>query len=313
MTALRSATATAPAVDTVWRPLSPVDVRRTLAPLRRGPADPTFTESADGAQWRTSLLPSGAATYRLAQLGPREIHATAWGAGADELVAGLPELLGAGDRPEEYSPSHPLLRATVPRVAGLRIPRTGRVVEALVPAVLEQKVTGRQARAAFARLVRRFGAPAPGPAPAGMRVPPPPEVWRAVPSWEWHRAGVEPARSRTICAAMQVAGRLEECATLPPDQAAARLCAVPGVGPWTAAEVAQRALGDADALSVGDYHLSAFVGWLLVGRPLDDAAMVELLEPDRPHRYRVVRLLECSGRAAPRFGPRLTVQDHRAH
>jgi 3-methyladenine DNA glycosylase/8-oxoguanine DNA glycosylase len=88
---------------------------------------------------------------------------------------------------------------------------------------------------------------------------------------------------------------------------------VPGIGAWTVAEVAQRALGDADALSVGDYHLSAFVGWALAGRPLDDDGMVELLERWRPHRYRVVRLLECSGFRKPRFGPRLTVQDHRTH
>lgn len=305
--------AAVPTVESVWRPAVPVDVRRTLAPLCRGPGDPTFTVSADGALWRTTLLPSGATTYRLAQRGLHEVHATAWGAGAEELVAGLPDLLGARDTAERFEPRHSLLVEAAARVPGLRIPRTGRVVEALVPAVLEQKVTGRQARAAFARLVRRFGAPAPGPAPAGMRVPPAAEVWRAVPSWEWHRAGVEPARSRTICAAMRVVARLEECATLPLEEATARLCAVPGIGPWTAAEVSQRALGDADALSVGDYHLSAFVGWLLVGRPLDDEQMVELLEPDRPHRYRVIRLLECSGRTAPRFGPRLTVQDHRAH
>jgi len=195
----------------------------------------------------------------------------------------------------------------------LRIPRTARVFEALVPAVLEQKVTGKEARSAFAVLVRRFGTPAPGPAPDGMLVPPSAEVWRTVPSWEWHRAGVDAKRSQTVCRAAQLAGRLEEAVGMSPADAGRRLAAVPGVGPWTVAEVAQRALGDSDALSVGDYHLSQFVGWALVGRPLDDEAMVAVLERWRPHRYRVVRLLECSGFAKPRFGPRLTVQDHRAH
>ena len=97
------------------------------------------------------------------------------------------------------------------------------------------------------------------------------------------------------------------------EDAYARLTAVPGVGEWTAAEVAVRALGDTDAVSVGDYHLAGLVGWALVGRPLDDAGMVELLEPWRPHRARVVRLVELSGVAKPRFGPRMAVQDHRAH
>ena len=98
-----------------------------------------------------------------------------------------------------------------------------------------------------------------------------------------------------------------------PDDARVRLSAVPGIGAWTVAEIAQRALGDSDALSVGDYHLSQYVGWALAGKPLDDAGMVELLEPWRPHRYRVVRLIECSGYAKPRFGPKLTIQDHRRH
>ena len=300
-------------VRTTWRPQLPVDVHRTLSPLARGRADPTHRVGEDGAVWRTSLMPGGPVTYRLAQRGLQEVEAQAWGPGAQELVAGLPDLLGARDLADGFSPRHPLLVETAARVPGLRVPRTGRVVEALVPAVLEQKVTGKQARQAFRRLVLRFGAPAPRPAPAGMRVPPSPEVWRHVPSWEWHRAGVDPQRSRAICLAMRCAARLEEAVGMAPGDAARRLSAVPGIGAWTVAEVAQRALGDSDALSVGDYHLSQLVGWALVGRPLDDDGMVELLEPWRPHRYRVVRLLECSGVAKPRFGPRMTVQDHRAH
>ena len=105
----------------------------------------------------------------------------------------------------------------------------------------------------------------------------------------------------------------EQAVGMAPDEATRRLRAVPGIGEWTAAEIAQRALGDTDAVSVGDYHLSQFVGWALLGRPVDDDGMVELLEPWRPHRYRVIRLLECSGVGKPRFGPRATVQDHRAH
>ena len=302
-----------PDASTVWRPRLPVDVRRTLSPLSRGAGDPTHQLAVDGALWRTSTGPAGPVTYRLVQRGLHEVHCSAWGAGAGELVAGLPDLLGARDAADGFVPRHPLLAAAAARVPGLRIPRTGRVVEALVPAVLEQKVTGHQARAAFRVLVLRYGTAALGPAPAGMQVPPTAETWRRVPSWEWHRAGVEPPRSRTICAAMRVAPRLEEAVGLPPADVARRLQSLPGIGPWTAAEVAQRALGDTDAVSVGDFHLPALVGWALVGRPVDDDGMLELLEPWRPHRYRVVRLLELSGVGKPRFGPRLAIQDHRRH
>lgn len=304
---------TGPVLETVWRPHLPVDVRRTLGPLRRGAADPCHRVERDGTIWRTTRTVAGGATYRLTQRGLNEVHCAAWGDGAERVVAGLADLLGGRDDPTGFEPLHPLLKDSHRRNPGLRVPRTGRVMEALVPAVLEQKVTGQQARSSWRWLLQRHGEVAPGPAPAGMRVPPPAEVWRLIPSWDWHRAGVDPKRTRTVLAAAQVAGRLEEAVGMAPAEAEGRLRAVPGIGVWTAAEIAQRALGDADAVSVGDYHLSQLVGWALLGRPLDDDGMLELLEPWRPHRYRVIRLLESSHVGKPRFGPRLTVQDHRSH
>lgn len=303
----------APAAVTTWRPALPVDVRRTLGPLRRGGSDPTHRIADDGAVWRTSWTEDGPATYRLSQRGLHEITCEAWGPGAERVVAGAPELLGARDDLDGFEPRHPLLARTHALHPGLRLPRTARVVEALVPAVLEQKVTGKEARDSWRVLVLQHGVPAPGPAPTGMRVPPPADGWRHVPSWDWHRAGVDPQRSRVVVAACRLAGRLEETVAMSHADAARRLQAVPGIGVWTAAEVTQRALGDPDAVSFGDYHLAGFVGWALAGRPVDDDGMAELLEPWRPHRQRVVRLLEVSGASKPRFGPRLTIQDHRRH
>jgi 3-methyladenine DNA glycosylase/8-oxoguanine DNA glycosylase len=146
-----------------------------------------------------------------------------------------------------------------------------------------------------------------------MRVVPDPAAWAAIPSWEWHRAGVGPQRSATVMRAVRVAGRLEECADLPLPEAHRRMQSVTGIGPWTSAEVAQRALGDADAVSVGDFHLSKLVGFALAGeRGADDARMLELLEPFRPHRYRVVRLLELAGPRPERRGPRFAPRDFRS-
>jgi 3-methyladenine DNA glycosylase/8-oxoguanine DNA glycosylase len=299
-------------LETVWRPRLPVDVVRTLQSLQRGTGDPTHRVELGGVVWRTTRNAGGSATYRLAQRGPHEVHCQAWGAGAEQAIAGVADLLGGRDDPTGFDPAHPLLRDTASRHPGLRMPRSARVLEALVPSVLEQKVTGHEARAAWRWLLRRHAEPAPGPAPAGMRVPPPAEVWRRIPSWDWHRAGVDPRRSQTVMRAAQVADRLEEAVGMTPAEAERRLRSVPGVGVWTAAEVAQRALGEADAVSFGDYHLPSFVGWAMAGRPVDDDGMAELLAPYRPHRYRAIRLLECSGFTMPRFGPRLTIQDHRA-
>ena len=298
-------------MERVWRPDGPLDLRRTLAPLAHARNDPTQRTTPDGALWRTTLTPDGPAACRLVQEGA-DVRGQAWGPGAGWVLETLPELCGAGDG-APFAPDHPLLTRAQRQYPGVRVPRTQRVFESLVPAVLEQKVTGKQARESYVRLVRRYGGPAPGPAPAGMRVPPPPETWGLVPSWEWHRAGVGPQRMRALLAAAKVASRLEEAVTMGAAEAKARLTAVPGIGEWTYAEVAVRALGDTDAVSVGDFHLATAVGWALAGRPVDDAGMLELLERWRPYRAKAVRLIELSGVAAPRFGPRLTIQDHRHH
>jgi 3-methyladenine DNA glycosylase/8-oxoguanine DNA glycosylase len=288
-----------------WRPPWPVDVRLTLSPHRRGSHDPAFRTTPDGAVWRAVMTPDGPGTLRLLGRPDRgAVEATAWGQGADWLLTGVPALLGAEDDPGSLTPVHPAVREALGRRPGLRIGRTGRVFEALVPAVLEQKVVGLEAFRAWRHLLRRFGDPAPG-APE-MRVPPPPAVWARVPPWEWHRSGAEAVRARTIMNAARVAARLEE------DAAEARLRSLPGIGVWTAAEIRQRALGDPDAVSVGDYHLPSVVGWALAGRKVDDAGMLELLEPYAGHRHRVTRLLELAGDRPPRRGPRMPVRDYRS-
>ncbi len=259
--------------------------------------------------WRASLQRSGPVTARITRTAPNTVHCEAWGEGAEEFVENLPALLGADDDAAEFRPADPVIARAHRSVPHLRIGRTGRVLEALVPAVLEQRVQGIDAFRSWRLLVSKYGTPAPGPAPEIMRVPPPAEVWRRIPSWEFHRANVDPGRARTIVGCATRADALERQTDRPAAEAREALTALPGVGIWTAAEVAQRAFGDADALSVGDYHLSTMIGWTLLGHPIDDAAMVDLLEPMRPHRYRAVRLLEVSRLAyLPRRGARLPVQ-----
>ena len=286
----------------------PASPAHTLAPHRRGPGDPCLHIDPDGTIWRTSLQHSGPVTARITRTAPDTIVCQAWGAGAAEFTENLPALLGADDDASGFHPTHPTVVRAQSRVPHLRIGRTGRVLEALIPAILEQRVQGVASFRSWRLLLTRYGTQAPGPAPVRMRVPPPAEVWRGIPSWEYHRANVDPGRARTIVGCAVRADALERL-TAGGDNSAA-LTTLPGVGVWTAAETAQRAFGDTDALSVGDYHLSNMIGWTLLGHPIDDAEMVELLEPMRPHRYRVVRLLEVSGLAhLPRRGARLPVQD----
>jgi 3-methyladenine DNA glycosylase/8-oxoguanine DNA glycosylase len=256
---------------------------------------------------------SGPVTARISESAPDAVDCEAWGTGAMEFAETLPALLGVGDDVSGFDPEEPTIAELHRRVPHLRLGRTDRVLEALVPAVLEQRVYGMDARRAWRKLVTKFGAPAPGPAPAHMRVPPSGDVWRRIPSWEFHLANVDPGRARTIVGCAQRADSLERLATRPPENARRAMMSLPGVGEWTAAETAQRAFGDADAVSVGDYHLAPMVGWRLLGLPIDDPAMVELLEPLRPHRHRAVRLLEVTGPAhAARRSPRRAIPNLRA-
>lgn len=300
--------------STVYRPKGELNLRLTLSPLIRGAADPTHRWEG-AALWRTVTTSAGAATLHLVQRGD-EVHATAWGPGAEVVISGVPELCGEGDDWSQLDVSgHPLLAEVLRMSSGLKLLRTNSVFEALIAAIFEQKVTTIEARRAWRYLITKFGAVPPGPAPQGMRVFPSAEVWRRIPSWEWHRAGLGPQRSETAVRAASVASSLERTLALGrggPD-VASKLRSLPGIGVWTAAETTQRSHGDPDSPSVGDYHLPAIVGYAFIGEPVDDAGMLELLAPYAGHRQRVMRLIELSGVRKPMRGPRMTIQDHRAH
>jgi 3-methyladenine DNA glycosylase/8-oxoguanine DNA glycosylase len=231
----------------------------------------------------------------------------AWGPGADWAIAHAPALVGAEDRPEEFVPRHPLMTELSRIHAGLRFTRTNAVFESSLPTILEQKVPGVQARWAYVELIRALGEPAPGP--IKMLLPPSAAALAGQPYWFFHRFGIERRRADTIRTAASYARRLEETVSMSLPDAYRRLTALPGFGPWSAAEVAQVALGDADAVSVGDYHLPHLVSWAFTGEPRGtDQRMLELLEPYRGHRARVIRLLLAGGIEAPRFGPRLPLR-----
>lgn len=280
----------------------PIDLVRTVGPHLRGSGDPTMRISSRHVI-RATRTPDGPATVLFEHVGDR-VLVEAWGPGAERIAAAAPAHLGADDDRTGFVPHDRLIRELDRRLPGIRIGRTGAVFEALVPAILEQKVTGTEAWRGFRGLVGRWGEPAPGP--FGLRLQPRPDVLARVPYHELHPVGIERRRAELIRAAASRAARLEEIPELPLDAAYGRLTALPGIGPWTAAEVAVRALGDPDALSVGDFHLKNLVAYAFTGeRTGTDEQMIRLLEPYRGHRARVVRLLEASGIRPPARGPRM--------
>lgn len=300
--------------ESVYRPDHPVDLARTVGMLRRGRTDPTVVAEA-GRLWMAFRTDAGVATLCLRQ-SSEGIRATAWGPGAGEALERVPALCGADDDLSGFDvSSHARLAEVARRHPGIRMTRTDRVFDALACAILEQKVTGMQAFGAWRDLVSRHGVPAPGPTPRPMHAAPAAEVWRAIPSWTFHRAGVEPPQARTIARSAARGRSIERAALAAPDGAARDrvLTSLPGVGPWTSAETRIRSLGDPDAVSVGDFHLAHEVGYALTGSRTDDDGMLELLAPWAGHRQRIIRLIFAAGVPEPRRGARLAPQDHRSH
>jgi 3-methyladenine DNA glycosylase/8-oxoguanine DNA glycosylase len=294
-----------------WRPSFPLDLGGVLAPLRRGGGDPTFRVDTDGTHWLAGNTPAGIGTLALRRRADGEITATAWGPASDWLLEGVPALLGADDDDTGFVAHHPLVGELRRRMPGLRLGASGRVWDVLFAAVLEQKVTGTEAHRSWRELAWRFGEQAPGPVPRGTRVAPTPRVLLGLRDWEWHKAGVDGARRHTLVAAARVAHQLERAPRIGGQAGRDRLRTVPGIGVWTAAEVAQRAWGDPDAVSFGDLHIPHTIGHALVGHRLDDEGMAEVLAPYAPQRQRVVRYVEAAGISPPRLRPRFSPRDYR--
>jgi 3-methyladenine DNA glycosylase/8-oxoguanine DNA glycosylase len=280
-----------------------VDLRTTLAVFRHGSHDPT-TRLTGHDFWRATLTPDGPGTVHLWWCGD-QLDADAWGPGAEWLLNRIPSMLGANDN--GYVPGdddHPAVRAAHRNHRGLRVGASGMLYHELLPIILTQRVTSGEALRQWRLVCRRLADPAPGPDPS-LLLPPSPERILGRPAWWFHPLGVESKRAEALRTVARYAARINEWSTLPSNDAALKLQLLRGIGPWTIGSVLGPAFGDPDAVPVGDYHIPHAITWALAGLARGtDERMLELLEPYRGQRGRVIRLLLLDGHAAPAFGPR---------
>ncbi|SNY49717.1 DNA-3-methyladenine glycosylase family protein [Paractinoplanes atraurantiacus] len=278
----------------------------SVGPLLVPKHDPCGRFTSDDL-WLAARTPDGPATIHLSR-DKSGIEATGYGPGAEWIIDRADAIAGLRDDLDgftEKAASHDLVARLAKTFAGVRMPSTGLVFPRVLRAILEQKVTGKEAHRSYRGICKALGEPAPGP--ADLVLPPDPAAIAAMAYWEFHPFGVEQRRTQALQRAAQVAGRLERCADSA--EATRRLVALPGIGPWTAAEVVRVVYGDADAVSVGDFHIPNTVAWALAGEARGtDERMLELLEPFRGHRGRVCDLLAHGGIGAPKFGPRMPIR-----
>jgi 3-methyladenine DNA glycosylase/8-oxoguanine DNA glycosylase len=277
--------------------------------MGHGGLDPTI-RVRDGHGTLALRTPSGPVTLDLAAAtaaaGTGEIVATAWGPGADWALDQASAIAGCDDHAVGFVPADRRVAELWRRRPGIRMGRTGLVTAALLAVVPGQRVATDDAARSFRALVRRWGEPAPGPAGAGLWVQPDPAVLAALPYTELHPLGIERCRAETVRRIAASATRLDALADpgVPAEEARQRMARLPGVGAWTVGSAAAMALGDPDAVAVGDLHLKHIVCWLLADEARGtDERMLELLAPYAGHRGRVCRLAVVAGIAPPRRGP----------
>jgi 3-methyladenine DNA glycosylase/8-oxoguanine DNA glycosylase len=297
--------------ETELRFEGPLDLAGTLFPLQQGPGlDPSLRLARDEIV-RASVTPEGPATLHVRRpADPGWLLASAWGDGADWLLARARDLLGLDDAAAPLpAGAPPFVRTLARRAQGIRLVRTHRVVEALVPVVLAQLVSGAEAMRAWRNLVRSFSEPAPGPFD-DLWLPLSAARLRAIPAAAFPACGALARQGATLHEIARRASRLEEAAAMDADAAERRLRAIPGIGVWTARSVLLNALGHPDVVPLGDYHLPRHVAFALTGDdgPADDARLLALLAPYAGQRGRLARWITACAAMPPRRAPRAAMR-----
>ena len=131
---------------------------------------------------------------------------------------------------------------------GLRLSASGQLDRQMLNAIVEQRITQTEAFRTLGWILQKYGSPAPstglGHQPEGMRVYPSARTLTTIPTWDWHRAGVDKSRYDAVYAYARSAESLKNIAAEGDVALLARsLHTVRGVGPWSISEALQRVCG----------------------------------------------------------------------
>lgn len=282
-------------------PIDSIDLYRTLKPLALYRNDPT-SHLRPSQFARATRTPDGPATVKV-DWDDTTADVEFWGDGSTWLRDRIDALLGLSDDVTTFEPANALVARLWKEFRGQRITASHTLWHDVAWLIPGQRVTSDNAADQWQAITRRFSEPAPGP--LGLLLPPAAEVLAKTPYPEFHTCGIERKRAQNLQSAGKYIPRFERLTDLSSADLRQKLELIPGIGPWTATNVLTMTMGDPDAVVLGDYGLPSSVTWAFARERVGtDARMLELLEPHRPHRWRVCRLIMSSGVRAPRRGPR---------
>jgi AraC family transcriptional regulator of adaptative response / DNA-3-methyladenine glycosylase II len=198
---------------------------------------------ADEAGWISARFDATAARVQI-QFSPQ------WAMASARIAAAARRWLDLDAAPQTIDAA----LADVPGAAGRRLPGSLDGFELGVRAVLGQQVTVAAARTLARRLVERFGSALATPWPDVERAFPAPHVLSQARVEQIAELGIIRSRAAAIIALARAWPELDAMLKrrAPPEQLIESLCALPGVGPWTAHYIAMRAMSWPDAFPPGD-------------------------------------------------------------
>lgn len=274
-------------------------VTTTFRAFRFGTIDPSVRITPDAAVMATHTLlgPAWVATDLAGRV-------SMGGPGAAVAEQRRPDPAGLRDDFQSLSPAHLVIDRLQHRFAPVRIGSSSDVYKASLTATLGQRITAAEAVNQWARICRAFSDSIDTPF-GPLLAPPDPVRFAGMFPHQLHALGIEESRARTLIGIAKVFAR-PGTHQIDPTMALSRIrMEVPRFGPWTQALVEAEALGNPDAVAVGDFHLKNVVAHALCGKPRGtDDEMIAALHPYAGQRGRVLMWLGLGGIVAPKFGPR---------
>jgi 3-methyladenine DNA glycosylase/8-oxoguanine DNA glycosylase len=278
----------------------PVHFSRTFSLQRLGPYDPSGHATRDS--FRKAFFYRGEPAALEFRRDGDGLQVTAYAPEAGALLTETLACLSQDDQYEAFATGDSGIWRLHRAHPGLRLLRIPWLYDSTCSAILQQRIRTVDAMRDWRHIVQRWGTPA----PIGLHAFPPADQLARVAQFELQALGIDAQRSRTLLRFAQESRFLPLRTTMNFSELRQHLLRIPGIGPWTTESVLGYGAGDADAAIPGDLHLPHLACYALAGEiPGSDERMMELLEPFRGHRFRIIRLLYASRLTVPRSTPHL--------